>query len=420
MSENQSNFMLDDMIIGEKTKDAEKSLKLISNDLATFKSIYKKAINTIQESNMLDMVPEYSFDDYSEQITKYRDKNNRFRGGDSTSPYAFGEHKNYGQGILGQYYNNVDKNFCEKREKTLLRLQSQNISDETTTNNLSGRRSTMNKWEYSNSNASGNINIDDIFKNREISEILSAQYEECKDKYADYEGPKDYGNFVNALINGANGNIDNYGIYDALTEINNLATKVNKSAFVVNTIANFKNIISSFSGVKNALEGFFLPTTSVIFDRYGSLIKGFGEIGDKAGIVSTVLTPILEFENSKKPYEDDIEYVKEYDPENATFYENACNFGAACDAASFGYVRSVANTIPSVAQLLGVAGKDADGEKSNDWSNVWINTVNEYVNIRSLREKAEDFYNEPVNNFFIKYGVQVGIRYELERFGFYK
>lgn len=88
------------------------------------------------------------------------------------------------------------------------------------------------------------------------------------------------------------------------------------------------------------------------------LLKGVGEVGGKLGVVGTVLTPIVEYNNSLKPYKDDIEAAYEIDPENAWMYNAEAHIAAGLDACSFGFVRGVVNTVPTVVQL--VPGKDPE------------------------------------------------------------
>ena len=106
------------------------------------------------------------------------------------------------------------------------------------------------------------------------------------------------------------------------------------------------------------------------------LIQKLGKIADVAGSVGTVATPFVELQTSKNMYMDELELIAQNDPEN--FNKMALLGGTimTLDTCSYGFLRSFANTIPSLVQL--VPGKDPQ------WTNDWIEAVNSTVNAKTI------------------------------------
>ena len=108
---------------------------------------------------------------------------------------------------------------------------------------------------------------------------------------------------------------------NTLTMFNNEITALNKSAVVITDIAAAK-MFSVTENIKNIWNDGFMPADlpgelagTKMLDN--PLLKGIGKVGGKIGVVATVLNPIMEYNNSLKPYEEDIEAAYEIDPENA-------------------------------------------------------------------------------------------------------
>ncbi|WP_252225239.1 hypothetical protein [Clostridium sp. ZBS2] len=178
--------------------------------------------------------------------------------------------------------------------------------------------------------------------------------------------------------------------FDFMTKFNNTITIVNKSSAVV-TNAKVKTSDSLWKRIVNAADDFFMPTTSVESNAV-KLSKGglkkFGTIGGKAGLIGTAITPIMEYENSMEPYKDDLEAIAEYDPDNYEKYKKIAEVGAVADACTLGYVRGIINTPPTVAQLLPI--------HEPKWVKPWTDFVNENVNTRTIIEKTDEAFKDPV------------------------
>ncbi|MCX7921366.1 MAG: hypothetical protein N3B21_04995 [Clostridia bacterium] len=101
-----------------------------------------------------------------------------------------------------------------------------------------------------------------------------------------------------------------------------------------------------------------------------------GKVAKGTGIVGTALTPFTELQTSMNMYKDDLALVAQYDPKNYNKALVVATVGSTADAASFGFGRSIANTIPSLVQLL--PGKDPQ------WTQGWIDTVNANVNAKRI------------------------------------
>lgn len=194
---------------------------------------------------------------------------------------------------------------------------------------------------------------------------------------------------------------------NTITNFNNNITVLNKSAVTITDTAaavksflSKQDIVSLVKGTgSNAWNDFFMPTSlpgelnaTKILDN--PLLKGIGKVGGKLGVVSTVLTPALEYNNSLESYKDDIDAAYEIDPENAWKYNCEMHVAAGLDSASFGFVRSVANTVPTVVQL--VPGKDPK------WTDSWINNVDYWVNSRNLMNEMDKAFKDPVKGPIIK------------------
>jgi len=185
---------------------------------------------------------------------------------------------------------------------------------------------------------------------------------------------------------------------NTLTTFNNEITALNKSAVVITDMAAVK-MFSVTENIKNIWNDGFMPAElpgelagTKMLDN--PLLKGIGEVGGKIGVVATVLNPIMEYNNSLEPYKDDIDAAYEIDPENAGKYDFAMHVEAGLDAASFGYVRGVLNTVPSVANLI----SDEDPE----WADGWINNVNYAINSRNLMNEMDKAFKDPVKGPIIQ------------------
>ncbi|WP_252225225.1 hypothetical protein [Clostridium sp. ZBS2] len=177
--------------------------------------------------------------------------------------------------------------------------------------------------------------------------------------------------------------------FDFMTKFNDAITIVNKSSAVATNVK-VKTSDSLWTRIVNAADDFFMPTTSVESNAV-KLSKGglkkFGTIGGKAGLIGTAITPIMEYENSMEPYKDDLEAIAEYDPDNYEKYKKIAEVGAAADACTLGYVRGIINTVPAVVQLSG---------KEPKWTENWMDFVNENVNTRTIIEKTDEAFKDPV------------------------
>lgn len=184
---------------------------------------------------------------------------------------------------------------------------------------------------------------------------------------------------------------------DTITNFNNEITILNKSAVL---IANAAAAESSTVGtrVSNLWNDFFMPTdlpgelnAAKLIDN--PFVKGIADVGGKLGLVGTVLNPIMEYNNSLEPYNDDIDAAYEIDPENAKEYNVEAHVAAGLDAFSFGYARGTLNTIPSVYELI---------EGKADWADGWVNNVNYWVNSRNLMNEMDKAFKDPVKGPIIK------------------
>jgi hypothetical protein len=184
---------------------------------------------------------------------------------------------------------------------------------------------------------------------------------------------------------------------DTITNFNNEITVLNKGAVVIaNAVAAEKSTVKT--RISNLWSDFFMPT-----DLPGELnaaklidnpaIEGVAKIGGKLGLVATAINPILEYKNSLKPYEEDLDAVYEIDPENASEYNAAIHVTAGLDALSFGYARGTLNTIPSLYELV---------EGNAEWADGWINNVNYWVNSRNVMNEIDKKFKDPVTGPKIK------------------
>lgn len=232
-----------------------------------------------------------------------------------------------------------------------------------------------------------NLTDDENLKGKEISitdliNVMSKNPEELTDEENQYlkNARNALGDWKYDMIKIITGNSDD----DLMTQMNNTLTWLNKSSVIAtNTWATITNP-QRWKEIQ-WLSDICMPTTATETNAVKILespvAKYVGNIGGKAGIIGTIITPIVEYNNSFKPYEDDLAACAEVDPENYNKYNVIAHIGAGADAASFGFGRSILNTIPSVYELT--IGR-------TDWTEGWINNVNGYVNSRSAIEKLDD------------------------------
>ncbi|WP_017352621.1 transposase [Clostridium sp. ZBS18] len=93
--------------------------------------------------------------------------------------------------------------------------------------------------------------------------------------------------------------------------------------------------------------------------------------------------------DTTREYQDDLEAIAEYDPDNYEKYKKIAEVGAAADACTLGYVRGIINTPPTVAQLIPYYDNP-------EWTENWIDFVNENVNTRTIIEKTDEAFKDPV------------------------
>ncbi|WP_165755826.1 hypothetical protein, partial [Ruminiclostridium hungatei] len=101
-----------------------------------------------------------------------------------------------------------------------------------------------------------------------------------------------------------------------------------------------------------------------------------GKVGQVLGVAGTIITPFTEIGTSADLFKDDLALVAQYNPENYNKALVLAIIGTTADASSFGFARSLANTVPSLAQL-------APGEDPQ-WTKDWIDTVNRKVNTKNM------------------------------------
>lgn len=188
---------------------------------------------------------------------------------------------------------------------------------------------------------------------------------------------------------------------NTITNFSNEITILNKSAVAItDTAAGIKSFLTKDNILNFAKEtgnivwnDFFKPAESFV-ELNGTkildnpLLKGIGDVGGRLGFVSTVITPVTEYNNSLKPYEDDIDAAYEIDPKNAWKYNCEMHVAAGLDSASFGFVRGVVNAVPSTVQLAPI--------EPPEWTKKWINNVDYWVNSRNLMNEMDKAIKDPV------------------------
>ncbi|OOM11686.1 hypothetical protein [Clostridium saccharobutylicum] len=191
-------------------------------------------------------------------------------------------------------------------------------------------------------------------------------------------------------------NIDDI-LNNTITNFNNTITVLNKSAVLI-TSAEAAKYLSLKDKLSNLWNDFFMPAdlpgelnATKMLDN--PVMKGIGDVGGKLGLVGTVLNPVVEYNNSLKPYKDDIDAAYEIDPQNAWKYNCEMHVAAGADAASFGYARGVINTAPSLYEL---------GYGETKFTQGWINNVNYWVNSRNLINEMDNAFKDPVKGPIIK------------------
>ena len=178
------------------------------------------------------------------------------------------------------------------------------------------------------------------------------------------------GNAVGAITVNAN---DWSGVSQATKTINTLKDIAMPSATEISEAQRLIGKAASLGG-----QGVKLLSGELVSINAVKTVSTVVKVGKVAGEVSTVITPLTELGNSANVYADlhaGAESLK------STPLKLGVDGLIVADACSFGYIRSTANVIPTVVQL--VSGKEPQ------WTASWINNVDSHVNALYIGETGQ-------------------------------
>ena len=110
-----------------------------------------------------------------------------------------------------------------------------------------------------------------------------------------------------------------------------------------------------------------------------------GKVAKVAGVIGTAITPLTEIRNSMEMFNEDLALIAQYTPENYNQAVAWATIGSIGDACSWGYARSISNTIPTIVQLF--------SWEDPKWTQDWTEWVNSNMNTKAFEENAHSIFD---------------------------